>query len=67
LEQGIIVYGIKIESCLFGISEEKLVTDITVDLHTIDRLYNLCIEHVVLPSTLQDVCEDFIVSEAIVA
>jgi hypothetical protein len=66
-ETGITVYGIKIVSTLFDITEEHLVTDVTVDFDTITRLFNLCVEHAVLPSTLQDICEDFIVAEAIVA
>jgi hypothetical protein len=67
VESGIAVYGIKIVSTLFDSTEEHLVSDVTVDRGTIDRLFDLCVEHAVLPSSLQDICEDFIVAEAIVA
>jgi hypothetical protein len=64
-EMGIAVYGMKIVSDLFGHREECLVSDVTVDIDAINRLFDLCVEHSVLPSTLVDICEDFVVAEAV--
>lgn len=66
-EMGVDVYGIKIESTLFDRPEEHIVLNVTVSEEKINRLMDLCIEHTVLPSTLQDVVEDFIISEEITA
>ncbi|MDR0943984.1 MAG: DUF6514 family protein [Ruminococcus sp.] len=63
IEMGVDVYGIKIESNLFDRPEEATVSSVTVSPEKINRLFDLCIEHTVLPSTLQDIVEDFIISD----
>jgi hypothetical protein len=65
IEMGVDVYGITIESNLFDRAEEAIVQSVTVSEEKINRLFDLCIEHTVLPSTLQDVVEDFIIADEI--
>jgi hypothetical protein len=67
METGIAVYGMKILSTLFEKTEEHVVSDITVDAVAANRLFDLCVEHSVLPSSLQDIVEDFIISDECVA
>jgi hypothetical protein len=66
-EMGVDIFGLKIKSNLFDRPEEHIVSNITVSEEKINRLLNLCVEHTVLPSTLQDVVEDFIISDEITA
>jgi hypothetical protein len=63
VETGIPVYGIRIASKLFDKTEENLVTNITVNIKTAETLFNLCIANTVLPSSLLDITEDFIISD----
>jgi hypothetical protein len=65
IEMGVDVYGVRIESNLFDRPEEATVQSVTVSEEKINRLLDLCIEHTVLPSTLQDVVEDFIIADEI--
>lgn len=67
MQSGITVYGIKISSTLFSAPEEHIVSDVTVNPDTINILFDLCVENAVLPSTLQDIVEDFIICDAMSA
>jgi hypothetical protein len=67
VRMGLSVYGIKITNDLFAHSEECLVSDVTCDEKAGRRLLNLCIENTVLPVTLQNICEDFIISDELSA
>jgi hypothetical protein len=64
-EHGITVFGISVTSNLFETPEEDIISDVTVSEATIDRLFDLCVEHSVLPSSLRDIVEDFIISEEV--
>jgi hypothetical protein len=67
VHMGVTVYGIKVINELFNKTEECLVSDVTCDKDAADRLLSLCAENAVLPITLQNVCEDFIVTDAMSA
>jgi hypothetical protein len=62
-ELGVKVFGIKIISRLFDSLEEEIVTNVTVDEGEINKLFDLCVRNVVLPSTLRDIVEDFIIRD----
>jgi hypothetical protein len=62
-EMGVPTFGIKIVSDLFGRREEHFVTNITLEESVITALYELCTKNTVLPSTLREIVEDFIISD----
>ncbi|MDR0903666.1 MAG: DUF6514 family protein [Ruminococcus sp.] len=62
-EMGVPVFGMKIVSNLFGKREEHLVSNITLDESTITTLFETCTKNIVLPSSLREIVEDFIISD----
>ncbi|MDR0947797.1 MAG: DUF6514 family protein [Ruminococcus sp.] len=67
VHMGVTVYGIKVINDLFNKTEECLVSDVTCEESAALKLLDLCADNAVLPITLQNVCEDFIVSDAMSA
>jgi hypothetical protein len=66
-EIGIPVYGMKIVSSIFNKNEETIISDVTCDPDRGQALFELCKSNNVLPCCLNEVCTDFIMSEAVCA
>lgn len=57
---GIIVYGVKSVTTLFGEREEASVPDISSNKETAERFVELIADNIVLPSTLAEIAEEYI-------
>lgn len=55
------VYGIEVECSLFGSREISRVEDVTTKLDLATELFEVIADNAVLPSSLKDIIEDFIV------
>jgi hypothetical protein len=64
-ELGIPIYGMKIVSSFFSKNEETVISDVTCEEERGQALFELCRGNNVLPCCLNDICTDFILSEAI--
>lgn len=61
-EDGSISYGVKVTSTLFGSPEEASVDDISSDMQTAEKFACLLADNLVLPSTLEEIAEEFVAS-----
>lgn len=60
-DNGIHRYGVTVTSTLFGETPETAaVDDISADMETAVRFFDMAVENLVLPCTLKDVAENYI-------
>ena len=57
------VYGIEVESSLFSDKEIARVEDVTTKIDLAKELFEIIVDNAVLPSSLKDIVEDFIVKK----
>ncbi len=57
------VYGIEIISTLFSETEVCSINDISTKFEVVNELFELVVQNMVLPCTLQDIAYDFLVSK----
>ena len=56
------VYGLEIESTLFGVKETATVNDVSTKFELVNQLFEMAVQNMVLPCTLKDVTYDFLVA-----
>lgn len=54
------LYGIEINSTLFGDEEIGTIEDVSTDFELMTNLFELLMENLVLPSTMKDIIHDYI-------
>lgn len=57
------VYGIEAECSLFGNKESARVQDVTTNLDLAKEIFDIIADNAVLPVSLKDIIEDFIVKK----
>lgn len=61
-ENGRISYGVKVTTTLFGSSEVAAVEDISSEKQIVEKFLELLADNLVLPSTLEEIAEDYVAS-----
>lgn len=56
------VYGLEVDSTLFGARETATVNDVSTKFELVNQLFEMAVENMVLPCTLKDVTYDFLVA-----
>lgn len=61
--QPICVYGIQVTSTLFAEKEISTIKDVSTKFEVVNELFEIIVQNMVLPCTLQDIAYDFLVTK----
>lgn len=56
------VYGMQIDSTLFGAREIATVSDVSTKFELVNQLFEMAVDNMVLPCTLKDITYDFLIA-----